>query len=61
MQKPPFRSFTTKVELSREDLNKLLQGVADRAYAAGHRDGKAGIDADPKKVHISERTLCTIK
>lgn len=61
MRKPTFRTFTKKVELDRARLALLLQGVADRAYEEGHRDGVRGAPMDPKKVEITEKNLCKIK
>ena len=61
MPPPKSRSFTKKVELDREFLAGLLQGVADRAYLEGYNDGKRGVPSDTGKVKISEKSLCKIK
>lgn len=54
-------TFTTKLEFTRVQLRKLLQGVAERAYDVGHEDGRTGRPPDRGRVSVSERSVWKIK
>lgn len=60
MPTPTSHRFTKSIELDRDQLHALLQGVADRAYQQGHADGLAGEPVTLAKVQIPERSLCKI-
>lgn len=61
MPKRTRHQFTKNVEMDCDKLHQLLQGVADRAYQVGHRDGTQGRSLDITRVQISERTIWSIK
>lgn len=55
-----FPRFTKNIEVDRDQLHALLQGVADKAYRQGHEDGRNGRPMELDRVRISERSLCKI-
>ncbi len=60
MLKPTFQKSTTKAEIKKLDLHRLLNAVAMRAYKLGHRDGALGLPVNTEKARVSARSVNTI-